>query len=313
MSPYLQIARPDHWVKHVFIIPGIILGMVLDEHCVFSVLTVVVGFFSSCLIASANYVINEYCDAEFDRYHPTKHTRPVAAGTVKNFLVLIEFSGLVMSGLILAWTVSVQFWGTSFLFFIMGLVYNVKPFRFKDMIYLDVITESFNNPLRMILGWSMVASSTLPPNSLLISYWFGGAFLMSCKRLSEYRELSGLGKIEELKMYRKSFRAYTENTLIASTFLYALVSSFFASAFLIKYRNEYLLVFPVFASLFTYYLYISLKALSIVQTPEKLHKDKILIGIVMCAVALLIVLTIVDVPLAQKIIGVDQKLNYKFW
>ena len=34
-------------------------------------------------------------------------------------------------------------------------MYNVKPFRFKDIVYLDVIIESLNNPIRF-LGWFIV-------------------------------------------------------------------------------------------------------------------------------------------------------------
>ena len=35
-----------------------------------------VSFFCTCMIASANYVINEWLDARFDKYHPTKKNAP---------------------------------------------------------------------------------------------------------------------------------------------------------------------------------------------------------------------------------------------
>jgi len=44
----------------------------------------------------------------------------------------------------------------------MGLVYNVPPLRTKDRQYLDVLSESINNPLRFMLGWTAVIGSLLP-------------------------------------------------------------------------------------------------------------------------------------------------------
>ena len=60
-------------------------------------------------------------------------------------------------------------------FLLIGIIYNVPPFRTKDIPYLDVLSESLNNPLRFILGWHMIIDS-FPPSSILISYWMGGAF-----------------------------------------------------------------------------------------------------------------------------------------
>ena len=69
----------------------------------------------------------------------------------------------------------------------MGIIYNVRPIRSKDRIYLDVLSESINNPLRLLLGWSAVLAGMLPPSSILMAYWMGGAFLMAVKRYAEYR------------------------------------------------------------------------------------------------------------------------------
>ena len=50
-------------------------------------------------------------------------------------------------------------------------------------------SESINNPLRMLLGWYMVAPQLIPPVSLLCCYWMLGCYLMGLKRFSELREL----------------------------------------------------------------------------------------------------------------------------
>ena len=74
-------------------------------------------------------------------------------------------------------------------FVLQGILYNVAPLRTKDVPFLDVISESINNPLRLIIGWVMIDPTTLPPGSLILMYWSGGAFLMAAKRLSEFREI----------------------------------------------------------------------------------------------------------------------------
>ena len=59
------------------------------------------------------------------------------------------------------------FW--SFLLF-MGLIYNVPPIRSKERPYLDVLSESINNPIRLLLGWFVVTERELPPASLVVIY-----------------------------------------------------------------------------------------------------------------------------------------------
>ena len=67
---------------------------------------VLVGFVSTCLIASANYTINEWLDAESDRHHPLKHTRPAARGRLSASTILLQHVLLAVTGLWLASTVS---------------------------------------------------------------------------------------------------------------------------------------------------------------------------------------------------------------
>ena len=38
----------------------------------------------------------------------------------------------------------------------MGVVYNVKPLRSKDLPIFDVLSESVNNPIRFLIGWYLM-------------------------------------------------------------------------------------------------------------------------------------------------------------
>ena len=299
---YVALARVDHWVKHVFILPGIVLSCVLLGRSPLGSLTAIgLGFAAAALVASANYVLNEWLDAGHDRHHPTKSTRPAVAKRLSAPVVWAEYLLLAAAGLGLAAAVSPLFLATAALFFASGLLYNVPPVRTKETAYLDVISESVNNPLRLTLGWAMIDSTSLPPGSLLLGFWAGGAFLMALKRLAEYRSAEAAGTLDSLTRYRRSFRVYTASSLLLSAFLYAQFAAFALAVFLIKYRIEYLLSMPLFALLFVAYLRVGLKRDSSAQTPERLFRETGLIGVVALLVVALAILTFVDLPFLDQL------------
>jgi 4-hydroxybenzoate polyprenyltransferase len=279
LSDYVALARPDHWFKNIFMLPGVALALVLraEPLSLGLVRDLIVALVATCLIASANYTINEWLDADFDRHHPVKRRRPSALGHVSMGLVGLQWFVLAAAGLALASFLGLLFLRLSALLLCMGIAYNVQPLRTKDRAYLDVLSESVNNPLRFMLGWAAVVSTVLPPSSILLAYWMGGAFLMAVKRYAEFRFI---GDPNTAGLYRRSFRAYTEQTLLLSSFFYALTAAFFLGVFLIKYRIEFLLSMPLFALLFVWYLHIGMKADSVTQKPEHLFKEPAFIAYV---------------------------------
>jgi len=290
---YIKIARLDHWIKNIFMLPGVALGIAFSLSPTFDLFFLVpMAFLSTCLASSANYAINEYLDVEFDRFHPLKKNRTGVVFLLDYRIVFLEYLLLVSGSIALAYFIGRMFLLTVLALLVMGLLYNVPPVRLKDRVYLDVICESINNPLRLILGWSTVLGNIFPPSSILIAYWTGGAFLMAVKRYSEYRRI---GDREAASKYRRSFGFYTEEGLLLSCVFYAITSAFFLGIFLIKYRIELLLTFPLFALLFTWYLAIGLKPDSAAQAPEKLYEEAKFMVFVGILVSLVCVLFFVDV------------------
>lgn len=296
MKNYIKIARPDHWVKNAFILPGVAIAILLTDF-VFSpdvIIRFILGFMATCFIASANYVINEWLDAEFDKYHPTKKFRPVVSENMKLSLVLIEYAVLIILGVVLSIFVGKVFLYMELWLLLMGVLYNVKPIRTKDIPYLDVLSESINNMIRLLLGWFIITQEYQPPSSILIGYWFAGAFLMATKRFAEYRMI---GDPSVAGLYRKSFAHYTETSLLVSSFFYAMCATFFIGVFMIKYRMEYIIAMPFVFGLFCFYLYIAFKPDSAVQKPEKLYKEKSLLAYIAVLVIILVLLTFIDIPM----------------
>ena len=143
MWDYIKIARPDHWFKNVFVLPGVFLGLLANQTVpgISEVLMIFYGLFIVCLTASTNYVINEILDATTDKHHPQKKYRPIPSGRVKKSSAYLVWLSLLFLSLFLASTVNQKFFMVTIAFILQGLVYNIPPIRTKDIPYLDVITE----------------------------------------------------------------------------------------------------------------------------------------------------------------------------
>jgi len=235
-----------------------------------SLFNILVGLTSIQLAASSNYIINEWLDRNFDKYNPKKKFRPSVIGTVsKKNVYLIYFFNSILT-IYLSSLIGLYFLYLIIFFLFMGIVYNVKPFRAKDIQYLDIFVESINNPIRLLLGYFIFNTSMLLPSSIIIFYWSAGAFLMTCKRYAEYNSLDR----DILIKYRKSFKGYNINKLLLLIFFTSLLSISMLTVFMIKYKIEFIFFIIAVICLYIYYLSISLEPNSSVQNIDYLYNNK---------------------------------------
>jgi 4-hydroxybenzoate polyprenyltransferase len=301
-ASHLKIARLDHWFKQVFCLPGALMAVILDDLVVsrtmFADLTFAMAGVS--LVASSNYVLNELIDAPFDSHHPGKSQRPVVMGRINIPGAWTQWLVLAALGLALCESAgrpvalsAMALWG-------MGAIYNIPPVRSKDLPLIDVLSESVNNPLRLMIGWYAIGGTDLPPLSLLLSYWAIGGFLMAAKRSAE---LASLG--DGAPAYRRSFGWYTPSRLDALMVFCVVSASFLGGVFIALHRLELVLAFPAVALVLAWYWLLALQVDSPVQAPEGLWKNMQLMGLCLLAAGLVGVLSVVDLPWLAKLFDVQ--------
>ncbi len=299
---HIRIARIDHWFKNVFVLPGVVAAIAVDPGALRPGLFVRVGLglLSVCLVASSNYVINEVLDAKHDLFHPVKCRRPVPSGLVSIPLAYVQWIALMIAGVGLGLSLGLAFGTTVLVLWAMGCIYNIPPVRSKDVAYVDVLSEAVNNPLRMLAGWFIVGTNVVPSASLLLSYWMIGCYFMALKRYAEYRDVADPARAAA---YRRSFARYSEERLLVSVMFYGSAAMLFLGAFVMRYRLEVVLAFPLVALVMAIYLLLAFRKDSAVQRPEGLYREPLLMaGVVTCALAIGVLL-FVDIPALHAVFG----------
>ncbi len=300
IRPYMLIARFDHWFKNVFMLPGVVVALYAEPDLLSwrTLWSLLLALLATGMVASSNYVLNELLDARFDALHPVKKNRPIPSGLINKPVAFIQWIVFGIIGLALAWLLGRNFFLVALALWIMGCVYNIPPIRSKDKPYFDVLSESVNNPLRLLLGWYATGISVLPPISLVLAYWMVGAFFMAVKRFAEYRRINDP---DVSAGYRQSFAHYNEERLLTSIIYYAVAFGLFFGIFLIRYRMELIVSIPFIAGFIAWYIHLGFLENSPTQYPEHLYKQRgFLYYCIFCGVVLLALLFI-PIPILHEI------------
>ncbi|HTU99246.1 MAG TPA: UbiA prenyltransferase family protein [Luteitalea sp.] len=313
LRAYVAIARPDHWFKNAFMVLGVLLAVSYQPDALLGAAAaarLLLAVVATCLVASSNYVLNEILDAPHDRHHPLKRQRPIPSGLVSIPIAYVEWIALAVVAGALAWRVNWPFFLSAVWLWVMGVLYNVPPVRTKEWPYLDVLSESVNNPIRLWLGWFALVDSHLPPISLAIAYWMAGAFLMAVKRYAEYRHI---GNPAVAMAYRRSFRHYTEERLLISILFYAVVGAVFGGIFIVRYHVELVFCAPLIAGLFAHYLKLGMLADSPAQRPERLYRHAGFMAYLTICLVTFAVLLFTRMPGLYRYLEVEPSTMRELW
>lgn len=280
MTPYLRALRLERWPRSLAIILGSAAFFFLHPDFLYPVrppqiiLVLALTFFLTWATSTANYIVNEIVDAPYDIHHPSKRNRPLVRGEIRKTPFAIMGIGITAAALVLA----AGFFSLSLVLSLLallaaGFIYNVRPLRTKDIPFLDAISESANNPIRFLIGWYAFApENSFPPVSLLLAWWSFGNFLMTAKRLSEFRLLR-----DRAADYRLSHKRYSQNLLLFGMVASAAVFLASFTAFTLSVRfYRFLIIIP----LLLLYLYLffrkTLREKEVMEEPESLLRNPLI-------------------------------------
>src|SRR6056297_198188 len=99
----VHLGRPQQWTKNLLVFAAVIFAGRADD--VDGLLQTLIAFAAFCLLSSATYMLNDTLDCERDRQHPTKCTRPIAAGRIPRWEGYLLAAVTALFGLTVSWFV----------------------------------------------------------------------------------------------------------------------------------------------------------------------------------------------------------------
>ena len=107
MPALVQLIRPAHWIKNLFLlIPLFFAGNLFQIE---RLVAVGAGMIAFCLVSSGIYILNDIKDRETDKLHPLKKDRPLAAGTITVTAAIPLMLVLLLSGLAISILINTYF------------------------------------------------------------------------------------------------------------------------------------------------------------------------------------------------------------
>jgi len=175
-------ARPKQWIKNLLVFAAPLAAGVGEKPG--DLLPAVAAFGCFCLAASGTYYLNDAADVEADRLHPTKRTRPIAAGEIPIPLAQALGAGAITASVLLALLVN---WHLAVVIGAYVTLTTTYSLWMKHVAVLDVVGVAAGFVLRAIAG---AAAVDVPiSNWFFIVASFGSLFMVVGKRRSESLEL----------------------------------------------------------------------------------------------------------------------------
>ena len=148
------LARPHQYIKNFFIFMPLFFDKKITEPGLLS--NTFLSFIAFSLTASAVYILNDYCDIEDDRHHPTKKNRPLASGAVRKLDAIIIMAVLLVTGILLMVFLSFNATEILAIYVFINIAYSLY---IKHIAILDVTVIAIGFVLRIFIGSAMTGIS----------------------------------------------------------------------------------------------------------------------------------------------------------
>jgi len=143
----IRSLRPSHWTKNALLFAPLIFAHATGDGA--AVRGTALAFLAFCCTASAMYLINDLRDLAFDRAHPTKRKRELAAGNLQPAAAMIAAVVLLIAGVAVAFAVSVELVSYLAAYATLALAYSLW---LKRRVFLDVLALSALWTIRVLAG-----------------------------------------------------------------------------------------------------------------------------------------------------------------
>jgi decaprenyl-phosphate phosphoribosyltransferase len=194
----LRVLRPEQWIKNLFVFIPVFFAGEMNNASKWGALTL--SFASFCLVASSIYIVNDLNDLEFDRQHPEKVKRPLAAGQISRASAIAIFCIIFPAGMFLSYlTGNLVFVAILTGYFLVNIGYS---FGLRRISILDIIIVSSGFVLRVV-GGGAVANVHIS-QWMVVMVFLLALFLTIAKRRDDILVFNRSGKI-----MRKSLEKYT--------------------------------------------------------------------------------------------------------
>ena len=151
IGAWIRALRPEQWLKNGFVLsPLVFSGRALIWDAQWRAL---VAFAAFCVVASAVYLMNDVIDREADRLHPSKASRPVAAGLIRPGSALVASGLLGAAGILIGALADPRVALVLVAYLALNVLYGA---RLKNIVIVDVFAIAAFFIMRLVAGAAAV-------------------------------------------------------------------------------------------------------------------------------------------------------------
>lgn len=149
--------RPNAWIR---IAAEILLGAALVPHANTHLFLLCIGFciLGPC-VAGASYVLNDITDKKYDGEHPLRRERPIAKSLLSLQAAWTTVVILSLVSLVVSFFISFPFFIFCCILLISESLYTMHPFRFKEIAFLDMLSNAINAFARFSVGFYLAGGN----------------------------------------------------------------------------------------------------------------------------------------------------------
>lgn len=224
LRAYIQLLRPRHWIKNIFVFAALLFSRNIDS--LPSVIAAATAFLCFCIAASTVYIFNDLLDMEKDRKHPRKRKRPLASGNISRREAILLLAAMLPAVIAVPFLMDFTFGLIILLYLLNNLLYTLY---LKNVVILDVMSIAAGFILR-VAGGAIAIAVVVSPWLILCTFLLA-LFLGFSKRRNELQILPQDAQDHRLilEQYSLEFIDNMLSIVTASTLISYSLYTFFAA------------------------------------------------------------------------------------